>query len=86
MDAVNARYEFSESEVLRSNGEIEAAVNRGLAASMLQGVAFGAALMRADGVPLHVSMRVLGEPQRRRASDWQHNGVPQAAVPEPLGK
>jgi len=45
---------------IRANKDIEAAVNRGLAASMLDGMAAGAAIMKAAGVPLEVSTQVGG--------------------------
>lgn len=66
---------FSQLETgsIRTNKDIEMAVNRGLAASMLNGVAVGAAVMKAEGVPLHVSTRVLGNPNQRRDSDWHQN-------------
>jgi hypothetical protein len=66
---------FSQLETgsVRSNKEIEAAVNRGLAASMLNGLAVGAEIMKAAGVPLHVSTRVLGNPSQRRGTDWHQN-------------
>ena len=62
-----------ETGSIRTNKEIEAAVNRGLAASMLNGMAVGAAIMRAAGVPIEVSTRVLSNPSRRRDSDWHQN-------------
>jgi hypothetical protein len=58
-------------EVNRSSDQIEAAVNRGLMSAMFEGMAAGAAVMRAGGVPTHVSARVLNYPHQRRASDWQ---------------
>jgi hypothetical protein len=70
---MNEQYAMLESGSDRSNKEIEAAVNRGLAACMLSGVAVGAVVMREGGVPLHVCARVLGSPGQRRASDWQQN-------------
>jgi hypothetical protein len=57
--------------MIRSSEEIAAAVNRGLACAMFDGVAAGAAIMREGGVPLHVSARVLINPHQRRKSDWQ---------------
>ncbi|MFI4939679.1 MAG: hypothetical protein ACHP7O_04955 [Burkholderiales bacterium] len=57
--------------VSRSHDEIEAAVNRGLAAAMLIDIAAGVVIMRKSGVPWHVSERVLVNPDRRRKSDWQ---------------
>ena len=62
-----------ETGSIRTNKEIEMAVNRGLAASMLNGMAVGAAIMKAAGVPLHVSTRVLGNPNQRRDTDWHQN-------------
>jgi hypothetical protein len=68
---MNTRQEIPETEMFRSSGEIEAAVNRGLMSAMFSGVAAGAAVMREGGVPLHVSARVLINPAHRRASDWR---------------
>ena len=72
---MDKQYARLETGSIRSNKDIEAAVNRGLAASMLNGVAVGAALMREAGVPSHVSERVLYNAEQRRASDWQQNAV-----------
>ncbi|MBV8634852.1 MAG: hypothetical protein JO002_10210 [Burkholderiaceae bacterium] len=66
---------------IRTNKDIEMAVNRGLAASMLNGMAVGAAIMKAAGVPLHVSTRVLADPNRRRGTDWHQNSTPPASEP-----
>jgi hypothetical protein len=60
----------SASWVQRSNTEIESAVNRGLAVALFEGILAGARVMSAEGVPLEVSARVLGN-NRRRATDWQ---------------
>jgi len=56
--------------VQRSNTEIESAVNRGLAVALFEGISAGAKVMSAEGVPLEVSARVLGN-HKRRATDWQ---------------
>jgi hypothetical protein len=66
---------FSQLETgsIRANKDIEVAVNRGLAASMLDGMAAGAAIMKEAGVPIEVSTRVLSNPGRRRESDWHQN-------------
>jgi hypothetical protein len=72
---MDTQYAKLETGSIRSNKEVEAAVNRGLAASLLDGVEAGAAIMRKEGVPLHVSARVLMNPTQRRASDWQQNAL-----------
>lgn len=57
---------------IRTNKEIEAAVNRGLAAARLANRETGARLMRDAGVPQHVITRVLmGLQIAHRASDWK---------------
>jgi hypothetical protein len=59
-------------ETARENKEIEAAVNRGLAAALLSDRETGAKLMRDAGVPQHVITRVLlGSHVVHRASDWK---------------
>ena len=58
------------SWIQRSNWEIEEAVNRGLAVALFEGISAGARVMSAEGVPLEVSARVLGN-HKRRATDWQ---------------
>jgi len=68
---MNTVDEVPDQDSTRGNKNIEAAVNRGLVAAMLKGVAAGAALMREEGVPLTVSARVLINPEQRRASDWK---------------
>jgi hypothetical protein len=72
---MNQKFTNLETGSIRTNKEIEMAVNRGLAASMLNGMAVGAAIMKAAGVPLHVSTRVLGNPNQRRDSDWHQNSA-----------
>ncbi len=57
----------------RANKDLEAAVNRGLAAARFYGMAAGARVMRAEGVPVSVAARVLLQPPRfRRATDWRN--------------
>ena len=58
------------SWVQRSNTDVESAVNRGLAVALFEGISAGARVMSAEGVPLEVSARVLGN-HKRRATDWQ---------------
>lgn len=58
------------SWVQRTNTEIESAVNRGLAVALFEGILAGARVMSAEGVPLEVSARVLGN-HKRRSTDWQ---------------
>ena len=60
------------TESIRTNTEIEAAVNRGLAAARLSDRATAARIMLAAGVPDHVITRVLtGGQVAHRASDWK---------------
>jgi hypothetical protein len=59
-------------EPVRTNTEIAAVVNRGLAAAFLVNLEAGIALMRSGGVPAHVVKRVLRNPLERRATDWKH--------------
>ncbi len=56
----------------RSNSQIAAAVNRGLAAALFQGLPAGARVMREESVPLDVATRVLLRPRRRRSTDWHY--------------
>jgi hypothetical protein len=63
---------ITESETVRKNVEIEAAVNRGLAAALLSDRSVGAKIMRDAGVPNHVITRVLmGSHVVHRSSDWK---------------
>lgn len=52
------------------NTEIEAAVNKGLAVTHFSGLPSGAKVMREEGVPLEVGLRVLLHPETRRTTDW----------------
>ena len=58
-------------ERTRSNKNIEAAVNRGLAAALFRGLSDGAKVMREESVPLEVARRVLLRPSLRRNTDWR---------------
>ena len=55
----------------RSNTDIEAVVNRGLAAASLIDLEAGVEIMCDGGVPAHVVKRVLSDMKRRRATDWK---------------
>jgi hypothetical protein len=55
----------------RFDGELDAVVNRGLAAAFLLGLSAGMKVMREGGVPAAVIERVFFEPQRRRSTDWK---------------
>lgn len=60
------------AETIRTNTEIEAAVNRGLAAARLSDRATAAKVMLDAGVPQHVITRVLAGAQVvHRATDWK---------------
>jgi hypothetical protein len=59
-------------ESARKNKDIEAAVNRGLAAALLSDKVVGAKIMKDAGVPQHVINRVLmGTTIVHRSSDWK---------------
>ncbi|MES2934408.1 MAG: hypothetical protein V4805_13075 [Pseudomonadota bacterium] len=55
----------------RTDLDIEAIVNRGLATAILVDLEAGVAFMRDSGVPMGVVSRVLLDPSRRRNTDWQ---------------
>ncbi len=55
----------------RTHPDVEMAVNRGIAAAMLEGVSEGLKVMEEAGVPRNISVRVLNSKSRRRASDWK---------------
>jgi len=71
---MNTQYPTFETDILRCNQGIETAVNRGLVALTFSGVAVAAAVMRDEGVPLHVAARILGKQGKRRGSDWRPGG------------
>ena len=52
------------------NKAIADAVDRGLAATVLDGLPAGAEIMCREGVPIEVSKRVLLHPASRRDTDW----------------
>ena len=55
----------------RSHADVELAVNRGIAAAVLEGIPEGLKIMEEAGIPKSISVRVLNSKTRRRASDWQ---------------
>ena len=57
---------------VRSDKHLAAAVERGLAMALLNGLPAGAFVMDVEGVPLSVAARVLLHPNRCRATDWHH--------------
>jgi hypothetical protein len=56
----------------RHDEQLDAAINRALAAALLLGVRAGIDVMVGEGVPPLVAARVLLSPKNRRASDWKH--------------
>ena len=57
---------------LRLYKSTEAAVNRGLAVVLLEGVRAGIEHMKREQVPEEVIYRVIMSPNRRRETDWHH--------------
>ncbi|WP_428827052.1 hypothetical protein ACLIKD_02610 [Azonexus sp. IMCC34842] len=57
---------------VRANKDLAAAVERGLAVALLNGLSAGALAMDVEGVPLNIATRVLLHPERCRATDWHH--------------
>jgi len=55
----------------RSHPDVELAVNRGIAAAVLEGIPEGLKIMEEAGVPKSISIRVLNSKARRRSSDWK---------------
>lgn len=55
----------------RINRNLDAAVNRGLAAAFLVNAQAGQKIMRNAGVPPEVVTRLLRSPQQCRATDWK---------------
>jgi len=55
----------------RSDCTVEMAVNRGIAAAVLDSVPEALKIMDEAGVPKNISLRVLNSKARRRASDWK---------------
>jgi hypothetical protein len=56
----------------RLDKKLDAAVNRALAAALLDGMRAGVKIMVDEGVPPKVAVRVFLTPQHRRATDWTH--------------
>jgi hypothetical protein len=57
---------------IRHDKNLDAAVNRGLAAAQLIDIPTGVRIMAEAGVPPEIIARVVLAPQLRRASDWRH--------------
>jgi hypothetical protein len=57
---------------IRLDKRLDLAVNKGLAAALLDGIAEGVRIMGRAGVPRNVISRVFLAPTRRRATDWKH--------------
>jgi hypothetical protein len=51
---------------------MDLAVNKGLAAALLDGLPVGVRIMGRAGVPRQVISRVFLAPMKRRATDWKH--------------
>ncbi len=72
-------YELVNSQILggcmenqRTNLELDAAVNRALAAMLLDGVEAGLKLMKDEQVPPDVMARLTLGSELRRKTDWKH--------------
>ena len=57
---------------VRINSELDAAVNRGIAAILIYGVQEGIKVMKDNKVPLQIIVRVIQGPNLRRSTDWKH--------------
>ena len=57
---------------VRADKDLAAAVERGLAVALLNGLSAGALAMDVEGIPLSIATRVLLHPERCRATDWHH--------------
>jgi len=55
----------------RMDDGVEIAVNRGIAAAVLDGVPKALEIMQEAGIPKNISLRVLNSKTRRRSSDWK---------------
>jgi hypothetical protein len=55
----------------RVDFDLDAVVNKGLAAAFLKGLAAGMKVMSEGGVPPAVIERVFFDPDRRRSTDWK---------------
>ncbi|MDI1308464.1 MAG: hypothetical protein PSV17_03405 [Methylotenera sp.] len=56
----------------RVNEELAAAVNKGIAAILMDGVHEGIKVMKDNHVPLQIAARVILDPNLRRSTDWKH--------------
>ncbi len=57
---------------VRMNHTLEAAVNKGIAATLMSGVLQGVKVMKDNGVPIHTALRVVLSPQSRRSTDCKN--------------
>ena len=55
----------------RTDTKLDAVVNKGLAAMLLENFSAGIKIMTEGGVPPEVAARVVLEPQNRRVTDWK---------------
>ncbi len=55
----------------RVNNELEAAVNKAVAAILMIGIHEGMKVMMDNQVPLHVANRIVLGSKSRRSSDWK---------------
>lgn len=56
---------------VRTNNELDAAVNRGIAAILMFGVQEGIKVMKANKVPVQIAARIVKSPNLRRSTDWK---------------
>ncbi len=54
---------------VRINHTLEAAVKKGIAATLMSGVFEGVKVMKDNGVPIHIAARVVLSPMFRRSTD-----------------
>ena len=57
---------------VRTNNELDVAVNRGIAAILMYGVQEGIQVMKDNKVPIPIVVRVIQGPNLRRSTDWKH--------------
>ena len=56
---------------VRTNNELDAAVNRGIAAILMFGLQEGIKVMKDSKVPIQIVIRVIQGPNLRRSTDWK---------------
>ena len=56
---------------VRTNSELDAAVNTGIAAILMFGLQEGIKVMKANKVPVHIAARIVKSPNLRRSTDWK---------------